>query len=98
MNDIVSLFFQYLGKWYELARYDIFFEKGCDCGFADYTMNEDGSVKVKNHCERLPNTAVTTAAGKAVVSFPNADPIEGKLNVTIGRGKNSTKKYLNLIH
>jgi apolipoprotein D and lipocalin family protein len=76
-----------------LARYDVFFERGCDCGWAEYSLNEDGSVKVENHCERLPSTTVTTARGRAVVSYPNASPIEGKLNVTIGPAPNMGSNY-----
>ncbi|KAJ6644087.1 Apolipoprotein D [Pseudolycoriella hygida] len=72
---------KYLGRWYELARYDIYFEKGCDCGYADYTLNDDGSVHVKNCCKRLPNTTPSCTIGKAVISYPNASPIEGKISV-----------------
>jgi apolipoprotein D and lipocalin family protein len=50
-------------------------------------------VKVENHCERLPSTVVTTARGRAVVSFPNANPVEGKLNVTIGAAPKMGSNY-----
>ncbi|XP_053680154.1 apolipoprotein D-like [Anopheles nili] len=72
------------GRWYEILRYDQHFEKDCDCGFATYTPQSDGSVKVENCCERLPNTTVKCSIGKAVVSFPDQFPLEGKLNVTFG--------------
>lgn len=78
---------QYLAKrWYEISRYEQRFEIGCDCGFADYTANEDGSVKVNNCCKRLPNTTLSCSIGKAVLSFPNDDPIPAKLSVAF-RGK-----------
>lgn len=38
----------YLGRWYEQARYDHFFERGLDFVYADYTRREDGSVRVLN--------------------------------------------------
>uniref|UniRef100_A0A182NRI3 Apolipoprotein D n=1 Tax=Anopheles dirus TaxID=7168 RepID=A0A182NRI3_9DIPT len=72
------------GRWYEILRYDQHFEKDCDCGYATYTPQTDGSVKVENCCERLPNTTIKCSIGKAVVSFPDEFPLEGKLNVTFG--------------
>lgn len=79
---------KYLGRWYEISRYEQFFEIGCDCGFADYTLNDDGSVRVRNCCKRLPNTTLSCSIGKAVVSFPDEVPLEGKLSVAFrGRGK-----------
>lgn len=79
---------KYLGRWYEISRYEQFFEVGCDCGFADYTLNDDGSVRVRNCCQRLPNTTLSCTIGKAVVSFPDEVPLEGKLSVAFrGRGK-----------
>lgn len=72
------------GKWYEILRYDQYFERGCDCGFATYTPKKNGSVKVENCCERLPNTTMHCSIGRAYVSFPDHVPLEGKLNVTFG--------------
>ncbi|XP_055605082.1 uncharacterized protein LOC129753306 [Uranotaenia lowii] len=72
------------GKWYEILRYDQYFERGCDCGFATYTLKLNNSIKVENCCERLPNVTLHCSIGKAVVSFPDADTIVGKLNVTFG--------------
>ena len=39
---------QYLGTWYEAARYDHRFEKGMSAVSATYSMNEDGTIKVLN--------------------------------------------------
>ncbi|WP_407405060.1 lipocalin family protein [Chryseobacterium sp.] len=39
---------KYLGKWYEIARFDFKFEKDMDQTTANYSMNEDGSIKVVN--------------------------------------------------
>ncbi|NMC63990.1 MAG: lipocalin [SAR324 cluster bacterium] len=39
---------RYLGKWYEIARLDHSFERGLSKVSADYSLNEDGSIKVLN--------------------------------------------------
>ncbi|MFD1630953.1 lipocalin family protein [Pseudopedobacter beijingensis] len=39
---------RYLGKWYEIARLDFKFEKNLNQVTAEYTLNQDGSIKVKN--------------------------------------------------
>jgi apolipoprotein D and lipocalin family protein len=39
---------QYEGKWYEIARLPNRFEKGLKCVTANYTLREDGKVKVVN--------------------------------------------------
>ncbi len=39
---------RYLGKWYEMARYDHRFEKGLSSVSAEYRLNADGTVKVLN--------------------------------------------------
>ncbi|XP_003436167.2 uncharacterized protein LOC11175951 [Anopheles gambiae] len=80
------------GRWYEISRYDQHFEKDCDCGYATYTPLADGSVRVQNCCERLPNTTVKCSIGKAVVSYPDVFPLEGRFNVTFG-GPPKTSNY-----
>lgn len=39
---------KYLGTWYEIARFDFYFERGLTKTTANYSMNEDGSIKVVN--------------------------------------------------
>lgn len=39
---------RYLGTWYEIARLDHSFEDGLSQVSAEYSINEDGSVKVIN--------------------------------------------------
>jgi apolipoprotein D and lipocalin family protein len=39
---------EYMGKWYEIARYPVFFQKGLVGVTAEYSLNEDGTVKVVN--------------------------------------------------
>ena len=56
---------RYLGTWYEIARLDHSFERGLEQVTANYSLREDGGVKVIN---RGFNTAAGTwkeAEGKA---------------------------------
>ncbi|MCH5330564.1 MAG: lipocalin family protein [Alistipes sp.] len=39
---------RYLGRWYEIARFDHRFERGLDYVTAEYILNDDGTVKVIN--------------------------------------------------
>lgn len=39
---------RYLGKWYELGRIENRFEKGMNQTTAQYSLNEDGTIKVVN--------------------------------------------------
>ena len=39
---------RYLGKWYEIARYDHSFERGLVGNTAMYTLRDDGKIKVLN--------------------------------------------------
>jgi len=41
---------KYLGTWYEIARYEHYFEKGCRDVTATYSLKEDGDIKVINRC------------------------------------------------
>jgi len=41
---------RYLGKWYELARYESWFEHGCEGVTAEYALLPDGKLSVRNSC------------------------------------------------
>lgn len=43
---------RYLGKWYEIARYPHFFERGCAGVTAEYSLREDGDIRVVNTCRK----------------------------------------------
>lgn len=43
---------QYLGRWYEYGRYEAPFQKDCEAVTADYSLREDGKVKVVNSCRK----------------------------------------------
>lgn len=43
---------QYAGTWYEIASFPQWFQKGCHCTRARYSINDDGTVGVLNTCNR----------------------------------------------
>ena len=43
---------KYTGKWYEIARTENRFEKGCSNVSANYSLNKDGTLRVVNKCLR----------------------------------------------
>ncbi|MEJ2596100.1 MAG: lipocalin family protein [bacterium] len=57
---------RYLGTWYEIARLPNRFEKGLVCVTAEYSLREDGKIRVVNrgHKEK-DRTKVKEATGKA---------------------------------
>jgi len=60
---------RYAGLWYEAARYDMRFEKGCDGVTAEYSKRPDGLIKVLNTCRQGgPTGPVKTSEGKAKVA------------------------------
>ncbi|MFN3516596.1 MAG: lipocalin family protein [Novosphingobium sp.] len=57
---------RYLGRWYELARYEQGFQKDCEGVSADYALRTDGKISVLNRC-RKPDGKVSEARGKAKI-------------------------------
>ncbi len=55
---------RYLGTWYEIARYENRFEKGCVGASATYAMEED-FIRVTNRCYDAAGTKTGEAYGKA---------------------------------
>jgi apolipoprotein D and lipocalin family protein len=43
---------RYLGRWYELARYEAGFQRGCEAVTADYSRRPDGQIRVLNSCRQ----------------------------------------------
>lgn len=59
---------QYVGRWYEIARYDNGFEKGCEGVTADYAARDDGLIGITNTCRKgAVDGEVSTADGKAKI-------------------------------
>jgi len=56
---------KYLGRWYEIARLDHSFERGLTRVTADYSMRDDGGVKVLNRGFSAEKNIWKEAEGKA---------------------------------
>ena len=56
---------RYLGKWYEIARLNHSFEEGLDQVTAQYSLNNDGSIKVINRGFNKKDNEWSEAEGKA---------------------------------
>lgn len=56
---------KYLGKWYEIARLDHSFERGLSHVTADYSLRQDGGLKVLNRGYRDADAKWKDAEGKA---------------------------------
>lgn len=61
---------RYLGKWYEVARFTLSFEKNCVGATANYSLREDGSINVINTCFK------GTLAGKLKTAHGHAKVVD----------------------
>ncbi len=69
---------RYLGSWYEIARFDHYFEKDMDFTQAHYSLQDDGSVKVLN--SGLKNGKYKESTGKAKRPAPASEPAMMKVS------------------
>ena len=70
---------RYLGEWHEIARLDHSFEQGLTEVTAQYSLREDGGVKVINRGYNAEEDLWEEAEGKA---YFVADPNTGRLKVS----------------
>ena len=56
---------RYLGKWYEVARFDFSFEKNLDNTTAEYGLAKDGTISVTNRGHNYVTGKWSEARGKA---------------------------------
>jgi apolipoprotein D and lipocalin family protein len=56
----------YTGKWYEIAKFPTSFQRGCENSTANYTISDDGSIRVDNRCF-VDGREVKGSIGKAEV-------------------------------
>lgn len=61
---------RYAGTWYEIARYENRFEKGCVGATATYTQ-EGERLRVLNRCFDAQGTQIGEAKGVAKLAAPN---------------------------
>ena len=70
---------KYLGKWYEIARFDFRFERNLDNTTANYSLNKDGTIKVVNRGYNYLTGKWAEATGKAKLA---GDKDEARLKVS----------------
>ena len=70
---------KYLGKWFEIARLDYSFEKNLNNVTAEYSLNNNGSIKVVNRGYNFKKEKESKAVGKA--KFVGSATV-GKLKVS----------------
>jgi apolipoprotein D and lipocalin family protein len=56
---------KYLGKWYEIARLDFKFERNLNNTTAEYSINDNGTIKVDNRGYNVKTGKNQQAIGKA---------------------------------
>ncbi len=63
---------KYLGKWYEIARLDFKYERDLDNTTAEYSLNDNGTIRVQNKGYNTKKQEWDQAIGKAkFVGDPN---------------------------
>ena len=63
---------RYLGKWYEIARLDHSFERGLEAVSAEYSLRDDGGIRVITSGRNTDSQANQEAEGRAYfVDQPN---------------------------
>ncbi len=70
---------RYLGKWFEIVRLDHSFERGLSNVTANYTLRDDGGIKVLNRGYNDEEKEWDEAEGKA---YFEGDPSIGRLKVS----------------
>ena len=68
---------RYLGRWYELGSYPAIFQEGCSATYADYSLNDDGSIRVLNSCRKGGVT------GRLEMAEGRAEVVEGSRNAKL---------------
>ncbi|MGP2655699.1 lipocalin family protein [Malaciobacter sp. WC5094] len=72
---------KYLGTWYEIARFEHRFEEGCKNVTANYSLKQNGDIKVVNSCTQIKTGEKTQATGVAYAT----DETNSKLKVSFFR-------------
>lgn len=70
---------RYMGLWYEIAKFPVFFERGLVGVTAEYSLESEGRIRVRNHgFKKTFNGDESTIEGYATVSDPE---VPAKLQV-----------------
>ena len=68
---------RYVGRWYEIASYPAWFQKGCTRSMAEYTLLPDGKIRVINSCHK------DRLDGKRKQSKGKAEVVDTKTNAKL---------------
>ncbi|AHW59565.1 lipocalin [Draconibacterium orientale] len=72
---------KYLGTWYEIARYDHRFEQGMVGVKANYSLRDDGKIRVVNSgYKNTLDGEYSEAIGKAKIPDPENEPAKLKVS------------------
>jgi lipocalin len=66
---------RYLGHWYEIAKYDHYFERDLDYAMAKYTLRDDGKIDVLN-------TGIKDGRAKDAKGIAKTTDVPGLLRVS----------------
>lgn len=66
---------RYLGSWYEIAKYDHYFERDLDYAMARYTLRDDGKIDVLN-------TGIKDGRAKDAKGIAKTTDVPGVLRVS----------------
>lgn len=81
-----------MGKWFEIKRYEVYFQRGSECSQALYTKIGE-TIFVENSSIKNGNPRSTTN-GTAILADPTADPLQGQLIVAFrNRTPGTTANY-----
>ena len=72
---------KYLGTWYEIARYEHFFEKDCKNVTANYSVMDENLIQVINSCVKITTNEKKEAKARAYA----VDNTNSKLKVRFFR-------------
>jgi apolipoprotein D and lipocalin family protein len=85
---------KYVGVWYEIARLPNKFQKECRGDVsAEYTLREDGKIKVVNRCREAATSKIKEAEGIARV----ADESKGSNSILKVRFAPAILSFLNIV-
>jgi len=70
---------RYAGKWFEIAAYPHFFQRGCTGSTAEYAALPDGRISVTNRCVKNGESVTVRGVARVVPGSGNA-----RLKVRIG--------------
>jgi len=68
---------RYLGTWYEIASYPAWFQRGCTAVTAQYSLRDDGLIRVVNSCNK------GSLDGKLKQSTGRAKVVDGSNNAKL---------------